>query len=70
MPKDANTVEGITSSRGKNARRMERLAESAERVITLLESASSVDEADEGKNGSTQSQLLPVTLVNHCVQFN
>ena len=70
MPKDANTVEEITSSRGKNARRMERLAESAERLITLLESASSVDEADEGKNGSTQSQFLPVTLVNHCLQFN
>ena len=65
MPKSANTVEEITSSRGKNARRrMERLAESAERVITLLESVSSVD---EGKNGSTQSQFLPVTLVNHCL---
>ena len=67
MPKSANTVEEIMSSRGKNARRMERLAESAERVITLLESASSVD---EGKNGSTQSRFLPVTLVNHCLQFN
>ena len=53
MPKDANTVEEITGSRGKNVRRMERLAESAERVITLLESVSSVDER---KNGSTQSR--------------
>ena len=39
----------------------------AERVITLPESVSSVD---EGKNGSTQSRFLPVTLVNHCLQFN
>ena len=67
MPKDANTVEEITSSRGKNVRRMERLAESAERVITLQESVSSVD---KGKNVSTQSRFLPVILVNHCLQFS
>ena len=67
MPKDANTVEEITSSRGKNVRRMERLAESAERVITLQESVSSVDEE---KNVSTRSQFLPVILVNHCLQFS
>ena len=46
---------------------MERLAESAERVITLQESASSVDEE---KNVSIQSQFLPVILVNHCLQFS
>ena len=40
-----------------------RLAQSAERVITLQESASSVDEE---KNVSIQSQFLPVILVNHC----
>ena len=51
----------------ENVRLMERLAESTERVITLQESVSSVDEE---KNGSTQSQSLPVTLVSHCLQFN
>ena len=51
----------------ENVHRMERLEESVERVITLLESVSSMD---EGKNGSAQSQFLPVTLVNHCLQFN
>ena len=67
MPKDVNTVEEITSSRGKNVQRMERLAESAERVITLQESASSVDEEN---NVSIQSQFLPVILVNRCLQFS
>ena len=67
MPKDANTVEEITNSRWKNVRRMERLAESAERVITLQESASSVDEE---KNVSIQSQFLPVIHQNHCLQFS
>ena len=67
MPKYANTVEEITSSRGKNIRRMERLTESAERVITLQESVSSVD---KGKNVSTQSRFLPVILVNHSLQFS
>ena len=66
MPKDANTEEEITCSRGKNVRRMERLAESAGRAITLQESVSSVDEE---KNKSTQSRSLPVTLVNHFLQF-
>ena len=50
MPKDANTVGEITCSRGKNVRLMERLAESAERAITLQESVSSVDEEKEQVN--------------------
>ena len=71
MPKDANSVEEITSSRGKNVWGIEGLAaESAERVITLRESVGSVHVHEGKKNGSTQSQSFPVTLVNHCLQFN
>ena len=54
VPKDSNSVEEITSSRGKNVRRMERLAESAERVITSQKCVSSLD---EGKKRTGQSSL-------------
>ena len=50
MPKDVNTVEEITSSRGKNVQRMERLVESAEGVITSQKCESSMDEGKKPVN--------------------
>ena len=57
---------GATSG-GENVRRIGRLAEIEERVITSQKRVSSVA---EGENRSTQTQSLPVTLVNRCLQSN
>ena len=77
MPKDANIVAEITNSSVENVRRMERLAESAEGVITSQKCVCSVDEVNKVSVSSSDSgeslftiQLTPDFDSVHAIQSN